>query len=245
MKMGTILILGAKSDIGIALAHEFAKNKNKILLAGRNINKLENERKIIVSQYQVEVLLYEFDVLDISNHSKLINELNDLPSTVVSTIGLLGDQAENELNIEKATNVIKSNFEGPALILLRFAKKFEKRGYGTLIGFSSVAGERGRANNYIYGSAKSGFTTFLSGLRNKFSSKGVHVITVLPGYVLTKMTKNMNLPKFLTAQPKEVAQDVFEALKKKKNVIFTPSIWKAIVFILKLIPENIFKKTKL
>ena len=74
MKMGTILILGAKSDIGIALAHEFAKNKNKILLAGRNINKLENERKIIVSQYQVEVLLYEFDVLDISNHSKLINE---------------------------------------------------------------------------------------------------------------------------------------------------------------------------
>ena len=245
MRKETILILGAKSDIGIALAYEFAKNKNNIILAGRNISSLENEKKNIISQYSVEVVLYEFDVLDLSNHSKLINELKDLPSTVVSTIGLLGNQVEDELNPEKAINVIKSNYEGPALIFLRLAKKFEERGYGTLVGFSSVAGERGRASNYIYGSAKSGFTVFLSGLRNKFSSKGVHVMTVLPGYVFTKMTKNMNLPKFLTAQPKEVAQDVVRALKKKKNIIITPRIWKLIIIILKLIPENIFKKTKI
>lgn len=245
MKKKTILILGGKSDIAIALAHEFAKNENKIILAGRNIHSLENEKKVIMSQHSVEVILYEFDVLNLSDHLKLINELKDLPCTIISTIGLLGNQVESELNPTKAIDVIKSNFEGPALILLRFAKKFEERGYGTLVGFSSVAGERGRASNYIYGSAKSGFTTFLSGLRNKFSSKGVHVITVLPGYVFTKMTKNMNLPKLLTAQPKEVAKDVIRALNNKKNVIFTPKIWKLIILILKLIPENLFKRTKL
>ena len=245
MNKETILILGAKSDIGIALAHEFAKNKNKIILAGRNIVKLENERKAIMSLYSVEVVLHEFNVLNLSDHLKLINELKNLPSIVISTIGLLGNQDEDELNSEKAIKVIKSNYEGPALIFLKFAKKFEQRGYGTLVGFSSVAGERGRANNYIYGSAKSGFTTFLSGLRNKYSSKGVHVITVLPGYVFTKMTKNMNLPKFLTAQPKEVAQDVVKALSNNKNIIFTPSIWRLIIFILKLIPESLFKKTNI
>ncbi len=245
MNKETILILGAKSDIGIALAHEFAKNKNKIILAGRNIIKLENERKAIMSLYSVEVVLHEFNVLNLSDHLKLINELKNLPSIVISTIGLLGNQDEDELNSEKAIKVIKSNYEGPALIFLKFAKKFEQRGYGTLVGFSSVAGERGRANNYIYGSAKSGFTTFLSGLRNKYSSKGVHVITVLPGYVFTKMTKNMNLPKFLTAQPKEVAQDVVKALSNNKNIIFTPSIWRLIIFILKLIPESLFKKTNI
>lgn len=113
------------------------------------------------------------------------------------------------------------------------------------MGFSSVAGERGRSKNYIYGSAKAGFTAFLSGLRNRLSSKGIHVLTVLPGYVFTKMTKNLNLPKFLTAQPWEVARDIVVAVKKRKNVIFTPSIWRLIIFIIKLIPENLFKKTNI
>ena len=241
----TVLILGAKSDIGIALAHEFAKTGNQIFLAGRNIYELENEKKKLEMENSVKVSLYEFDALDLSNHSEFIDKLTVLPSIVISTIGLLGDLNENEINLQKFSNIMRSNYEGPASIFLLFAKKFEERGRGKLVGFSSVAGERGRAKNYIYGSAKAGFTTFLSGLRNKFSSKGVQVLTVLPGYVSTKMTKNMNLPKFLTAEPNKVAKDVVIALKKNKNVIFTPVIWKLIILVLKLIPENIFKRTKI
>src|ERR1700709_2942426 len=100
---------------------------------------------------------------------------------------------------------MRTNYEGPALILGMFAERFLKRGAGSIIGISSVAGDRGRGSNYIYGSAKAGFSAFLSGLRNRLASKGVHVITVKPGFVDTKMTEGMNLPSLLTAQPEEVA----------------------------------------
>ena len=246
MKVDTILILGAKSDIGIALAHEFAKEGSKIILAGRNISEINEERKIIEKKYSIEVDLCEFDALNLSEHSNFINNLKVFPSIVVSTIGLMGNQKENETDLKKTINELRCNYEGPASIFLVFANEFEKRNNGgTLVGFSSVAGERGRSKNYIYGSAKAGFTAFLSGLRNRLSPKGIHVLTVLPGYVSTKMTKNLNLPKFLTAQPSKVARDIVVAVKKRKNVIFTPFIWRLIIFILKLIPESLFKKTNI
>ena len=218
MKFDNILILGAKSDIGIALAHEFAKEGSKITLAGRNISEIDRERKNIVKKYAIEVDLCEFDALNLSEHSKFINSLKVFPDIVVSTIGLMGNQKENETDLKKTVNELRCNYEGPVSIFLIFANEFEKRNKGgTLVGFSSVAGERGRSKNYIYGSAKAGFTAFLSGLRNRLSSKGIHVLTVLPGYVFTKMTKNLNLPKFLTAQPREVARDIVVAVKKRKT----------------------------
>ncbi len=106
----------------------------------------------------------------------------------------MGQQAENERDVQKAAVVIRSNFEGPASILAVLADRFDSRGHGTLVGVSSVAGDRGRATNYVYGSAKAGFTAFLSGLRNRLAKRGVHVVTVLPGFVATQMTEGMDLP---------------------------------------------------
>src|SRR5690606_12784913 len=116
---------------------------------------------------------------------------------------------------------------------------------GTIVGISSVAGERGRQSNYLYGSAKAGFTAYLSGLRNALFSDNVHVVTVLPGFVYTKMTENLNLPKLLTAQPSEVADAIYAAVQKKKNTIYVRWFWKWIMLIIKCIPEFIFKKLKL
>ena len=190
MKIQSILILGAKSDIGMAIAHRFAKAGYSIQLAGRNVIELEPDSKDIALRYNVKVTTHEFDVLKTSTHKKFLENLPEIPSVTVSSVGYMGEQKINENNLEELTKVIRTNFEGPANIFSEIANKFEIRGYGTLIGISSVAGERGRAKNYIYGSSKSAFTTFLSGLRNRLSKKNIHVLTVLPGFVDSKMTKN-------------------------------------------------------
>ena len=241
----SILILGAKSDIGIEIAYQFAKTGYSIQLAARKVSSLEPIKEKLKTKYNIDVSLHEFDALDTSNHLKFVNDLPALPSIAISTIGVLGKQIENEKNINNAINEIRSNFEGPISILSILANKFEDRGTGTLVGLSSVAGERGRGKNYFYGSAKAGFTAFLSGLRNRLSKKNIHVLTVIPGYVATKMTKEENLPNFLTAKPDKVALDIFKAIMKKKNIIYTPMIWKIIIMFLKIIPENIFKNNKI
>ena len=125
------------------------------------------------------------------------------------------------------------------------AADFEQRNEGTICGISSVAGERGRKSNYLYGSAKAGFSEYLSGLRNRLAKSNVHVVTVKPGFIDTKMTEGMPLPAPLTAQPEQVAKDIFKACMKKKNVIYTLWMWRWIMAIIRNIPEPIFKKLDL
>ena len=243
--MNNILILGAHSDIAIAVAHRFAEAGYQIQLAARNINNLAADKSDIELRHQVNVTLHEFDALDTTSHSYFVEQLTILPNITVCAVGYMGVQAENEREIKEASLVIRSNYEGPVSILSVLANCFEARGWGCLVGISSVAGERGRASNYVYGSAKAGFTAFLSGLRNRLAKKGVHVVTVLPGFVTTKMTEGMDLPKKLTAQPKEVANAIFNAVQKKQNIIYTRPVWRFIMIIIRNIPEQIFKRLKL
>ena len=245
MSKDAVLIIGARSDIAIAVAHCFAKEGYDIQLAARNISSLDVDKSDIELRYQVGVSLHDFNALDIDSHERFVSLLPKLPFVVVCAVGYMGVQAENERDLLAALNVMRSNFEGPASILAVLANHFEQRGSGTLVGISSVAGERGRAKNYVYGSAKAGFTAFLSGLRNRLAKKGVHVVTVLPGFVATKMTKEMNLPSKLTAQPDEVAIAVLNAVKKKYNIIYVKKIWLLIMKVIRSIPEHFFKKMKL
>ena len=245
MTLNNILILGAHSDIAIAVAHRFAEAGYQIQLAARNINNLAADKSDIELRHQVNVTLHEFDALDTTSHSYFVEQLTILPNITVCAVGYMGVQAENEREIKEASLVIRSNYEGPVSILSVLANCFEARGCGCLVGISSVAGERGRASNYVYGSAKAGFTAFLSGLRNRLAKKGVHVVTVLPGFVTTKMTEGMDLPKKLTAQPKEVANAIFNAVQKKQNIIYTRPVWRFIMIIIRNIPEQIFKRLKL
>lgn len=240
-----VLILGARSDIGKATAHAFAALGHPIQLAARRADTLEAEQSDIALRHNVDVSLHDFDALDIASHATFVDRLPELPETAVCAVGLMGEQSENEHDFDASTRVMRSNYEGPASILAVLANRFEDRGHGTLVGISSVAGERGRATNYVYGSAKAGFTAFLSGLRNRLAKKGVHVVTVLPGFVATQMTEGMDLPSRLTAQPPEVGEAITRAVAKKRNIIYVRPLWRLIMMIIRNIPEARFKVMKI
>ena len=245
MSKGSILILGARSDMAIATAHRFAKDGYDLQLAARNASSLKADKSDIELRHQVAITLHDFEALEFSSHEGFVQDLPQMPDIVVCFVGYMGDQTENERDVHAATRVMRSNFEGPASVLTVIANLFEQRGTGTIIGISSVAGERGRAANYVYGSAKAGFTAFLSGLRNRLAKKGVHVVTVLPGFVATKMTEGMNLPAKLTASPDEVASLIFEAAQKRSNIVYVKPIWRLIMAIIRNIPERIFMRMKI
>nr|VFJ57212.1 MAG: hypothetical protein BECKDK2373B_GA0170837_106418 [Candidatus Kentron sp. DK] len=245
MSKGAVLVLGARSDIGMAVAHRFAQEGHPIQLAARQAETLEADRADIELRYGVNVSLHEFDALDTPTYSAFLDGLPELPNIAVCAVGYMGEQTKSEQDIGVAVQIMRSNYEGPASILAELANRFEQRGSGTLVGISSVAGERGRATNYIYGSAKAGFTAFLSGLRNRLDRKGVHVVTVLPGFVATKMTEGLGLPVRLTAQPIEVADAIFEAFKKKRNIIYVRPVWWLIMMVIRNLPEIIFKELSL
>ena len=245
MSEKTVLILGAGSDIAMSTACFFAKAGYNMQLAARKVNSLNQYKSDLEQKYQINVTLHEFDALKINSHVHFANSLPKLPNIIVCAVGSMGEQKKNERDIEMASNIIRSNFEGPASIFLIFANLFEQRGSGTLVGISSVAGERGRAKNYVYGSSKAGFTVFLSGLRNRLAMRGVHVVTVLPGFVATKMTNNIRLPKKITAQPDQVGRAIFNAVKKKTNIVYVSPIWRILMMIIRNIPEQIFKKMRL
>ncbi|WP_428929756.1 SDR family oxidoreductase [Marinibacterium sp. SX1] len=239
------LILGGRSDIGLAIARRLARAGYPVILAARGADSLDAERTDIALRHGVDVQLAEFDVLDSAAMPGFVAGLDPAPDVVVSVVGTMGDQQQSEQDIAAAARVMRTNYEGPAQALGLFAQQMAARGSGTLIGVSSVAGDRGRASNYVYGSAKAGFTAFLSGLRNRLAGQGVHVITVKPGFVATRMTEDLDLPGPLTAAPDEVAEAVFRALTRKRNVIYTRRIWWLVMTIITAIPENIFKKTSL
>ena len=242
--MATVLILGARSDIGLAVAHKFAKHGFDIQLAGRQIDQFQPDGLDLTVRYQVGVTLHEFDVLETETRPHFVDKLPTLPDIVVCAIGYLGDQPLGQKNGDTFTNIVRTNYEGPAAILGVLANKFESRGSGTLIGISSVAGLRGRASNYIYGSAKAGFTAFLSGLRNRLSKSGVRVITVLPGFVHTKMIAHIETPKLLTATRENLSEAIYASTESNRDIVIYHR-WRLIMALICLIPERIFKKLPL
>ena len=243
--MESVLILGASSDIADAIGRQFAKNKYSIILAGRNIKALENVKKDYEIRYQVPVFLSEFDAQNFDSHASFLNNLPSQPLITVCVFGYLGEHEKALMQWNECINIININYTGAVSILNLIANKYEVDGKGTIIGISSVAGERGRQSNYIYGSAKAGFTAYLSGLRNRLALKNIHVLTVKPGFVKTKMTEGLPLPKPLTALPEQVGKAVYNAFIKKKNTLYVLWMWQCIMLIIKLIPEPIFKKMKL
>lgn len=245
MTKGTVLVLGARSDMARAVAMSFAAEGHPIQLAARNSAALEADRADIALRHNVAVTLHEFDALNTASHADFVAALVPLPEVAVCVVGYMGEQEINERDQAAATLVMRTNFEGPASVMAALANRFAVRGSGTLVGVSSVAGLRGRATNYVYGAAKAGFSAFLSGLRNRLFKQGVHVVTVLPGFVNTAMTAGMDLPAKLTAEPAEVGRAIIKAVRKQRNVIYVRPIWQVIMLIIRHIPETMFKRMKI
>lgn len=243
--MACMLILGANSDISRAVARRFACEGWRLILAARSPALLERLTRDIQVRYERDALSVPFDVLDMASHKAFWEALPERPDAVFCAVGYLGDQKLAEKDFSEVQRIVLTNYLGILSILNLSTREFETNRKGLIIGVSSVAGERGRQSNYIYGSAKAGFTAYLSGLRNRLSPAHVQVLTVQPGFVMTAMTQNMNLPPFLTAQPDEVAEDIFRAVKKEKDVIYTKWFWRYIMALIRLLPEKLFKRLRL
>jgi decaprenylphospho-beta-D-erythro-pentofuranosid-2-ulose 2-reductase len=243
--MATALILGATSDIGVALAKKFASEKFDIVLAARKPEQLKPLQSDIGIRYGVDCASIAFDALAYESHAEFFNSLRPKPEVSICVFGILDDEDRAFEDWNLTERMINTNFTGAVSILNVIARFYIGQKKGTIIGISSVAGDRGRASKLIYSSAKAAFSTYLSGLRNKCFGENVHVMTVQPGFVYTKMTENQPLPKAITSTPTEVAGIIYNAYLKKKNLIYVKWFWRIIMLIIKSIPEFMFKKMKL
>ncbi len=242
---GAVLVVGAASDIGLAIARAYAEAGHPLILAARNPARLERDANDLHLRFRAPVRLAALDILDTAAHAPFIAALSELPAVVVMVVGLLGDQSVSEQDEAAAEVVMRTNYLGPSLFLAKIANGMAMRGAGIIVGVSSVAGDRGRGSNYVYGSAKAGFTAFLSGLRNRLAARNVRVITVKPGFVDTRMTAGLKLPKLLTAQPEEVARSVLAAARKGRDVVYVRPIWRMIMWCIRMLPEPVFKRTRM
>jgi len=240
--MSYVLIIGAKSDIAKEVARVYAKNGYNLYLAARNNEELKELKEDIEVRSGVEVKLKEFDITAYETHEGFYASLEERPLGVIVVSGYMAEQKAAQNDWSKTLETINVNYTGAVSILNIVANDLEKERRGFIVGVSSVAGDRGRKANYIYGSAKAAFSAYLGGLRNRLFESGVQVLTVKPGFVATKMTENLDLSENLTAQPRDVAEDIFNAQQRGRNVLYTKTIWFFIMLIIKHIPEFIFKK---
>lgn len=240
--MDHILIIGAKSDLAVALGRLYAKEGHHLYLAARNSHELIDECRHIAVRYGANAKGVELDILDYASHDKFWQGLDPKPAGVICVAGYLGDNDKALADFSEARRIMETNYLGCVSVLNICARYFEAQKSGFIIGISSVAGDRGRASNLFYGSAKAGFTAYLSGLRNRLAKSGVHVLTVKPGFMATKMTERLNLPPRLTASPDDAARDIFRAQRRGKDIVYTKWFWKLIMWLIVHLPERVFKR---
>jgi decaprenylphospho-beta-D-erythro-pentofuranosid-2-ulose 2-reductase len=237
------LIFGGKSPLAMAIAEVFAANGFDICLVARNSESLAEKVSAINTLSNGKLTVAELDISDGESLQQFAAGFeNHSPDVVISVLGRQEPPNIQRDHIGTLRDLIEGNLTGPASVLEQFASVMEKNGRGTLIGISSVAGERGRRKNYTYGAAKAGFTAFLSGLRNRLAESPVHVITVIPGVIQTEASALLKHPRWLVRTPDVLANDVYKAYSKGKNTVYTPWFWAWIMLIIKLIPEPIFKR---
>ncbi len=239
------LIIGASSDMAIAMSELLASRGWNLVLAGRNIKDLRDQCSDLGIRHQIVAEPITLDLMDGKGIRKKIQSLDGVPELTVCFAGIMLNEDEARKDYETAEKILSTNFNGVVQAINPIAEQLKEEGQGTIAVVSSVAGDRGRQSNYHYGAAKAGLTAYLSGLRNYLFPYGVHVVTIKPGFVRTSMTEGMPLPGPITGSPEKVARDIFKAIRKKKNVIYTLWMWKYIMTIIRSIPEFVFKRLKL
>lgn len=237
------IILGATSSMARAFARGVSQRGDAVFLAGRDSDDLATTAQdcALRGARLAEALI--FDARAPEGFAGLIARLEREEGQINAAVfvGSMPDQSEIDADPSLIQGIVADNFTGPAQFLQMLAPVLEARGGGTIVGVGSVAGDRGRVGNYVYGAAKAGFHTYLSGLRNRLTRSGAHVVTVKPGFVDTAMTWGIE-GMFLVAPPEKVSEDILAAVKKRRNVVYTPFFWRYIMLIIRMIPEPIFKK---
>ncbi len=242
---GPVLIVGVTSAIAQATAAAFAAHGHDLLVTGRNPEELEAVAADLALRHRVEVEARVFDALDFEAHDGLMDAAGMGPlSGVVLALGYMGDQEEAQGDFREARRIVDTNYTACVALLEKAASILEDRGRGFICVVGSVAGDRGRQSNYLYGSAKSGLAAYLQGLRNRLHPAGVTVTTVKPGFVDTRMTYGKE-GMFLVASPESVGRGIYRAARRGRSVVYLPGFWRLIMWVIRSIPEPVFKRLKL
>ncbi len=243
-----ILIVGATSGIAMACARLWAGQGARLFLVGRNTARLQQVADDLVVRGAVEAFTHELDINALAAHAAMLEHarraLGEFDIVLVAP-GTLPDQAQCEADAEVAVREFTTNATALIGLLTPLANLLEGQRRGTLAVIGSVAGDRGRPTNYLYGSAKAALAAFCEGLRARLFKSGVHVLTIKPGFVATAMTAGLPLPGPLVATPETVANDIARAIDKKKGVLYTPWFWAGIMLVIRSIPGLVFKRLSL
>lgn len=245
--MQKILIIGATSAIAEACAKRFAAQGHSLFLLARNTERVESLAQDLRVRGAKAVHCATFEANALDSHQGLLElaktELGGLDRVLIAH-GTLGDQRACEQSVEQTLQELQTNALSVISLLTLLANHFEQQRHGCIAVISSVAGDRGRQSNYVYGTAKGALSIFLQGLRNRLDKSGVQVLTIKPGFVDTPMTAALAKGP-LWASPEKVAADIEKAIENKRNVLYTPSFWFLIMTIIKSVPESIFKRLSL
>ncbi|MDA8337345.1 MAG: SDR family oxidoreductase [Peptococcaceae bacterium] len=242
-----MLIVGGTSRVARFLAYRFAGEGAALYLAGRDRDELDRLAGDIAVRFAGPVHVGPFDLTRFDHHAAFLDRVLETMGWldgVVLLAGCLGDQEKAAISPDAARYVIDVNYTGPVCLLTLLAAYFARRGSGFIVGVSSVAGDRGRRSNYVYGSAKGGLSLYLQGLRNRLHSSGVKVITVKPGFLDTGMTFGIRTLPFLLS-PEKAAGGIHRSITTKRDVLYLPPVWLPVMLVIKAIPETIFKKLNL
>lgn len=246
--MKRILIVGAASAIASACARLWAAEKAEFFLVARNAERLRQVADDLVARGATAAHVYALDMNDLAQHARMLDACFAALRTVDIALvahGTLPDQAACERDVELALREFSSNGLSVISALTLLANRMEPQRAGVIAVISSVAGDRGRFSNYVYGTAKAAVSTFCEGLRARLFHAGVHVLTIKPGFVDTPMTRGLPLPAALVATPERVARDIQRAIERRGNSIYTPGFWALIMLVIKSVPNFIFKRLKL
>jgi short-subunit dehydrogenase len=246
--MKKVLIVGATSAIAQEVARIYAQRGDYVFLVGRDGAKVDAVAEDLKVRGCPNVGAYIMDANDFSAHAPMLDAaeaaLNGL-NTVLIAHGTLSDQEACQQSVDLTMAEIRTNALSAIALLTEIANRFERQGKGTIAVISSVAGDRGRQSNYVYGSAKAMVTAFLSGLNQRLYKSGVDVVTIKPGFVDTPMTQGLDLPQLLVASPQAVAKRIFNAMERGAVSVYVPGFWALIMLAIIHIPNVLFRKLKL
>ncbi|MBC7928773.1 MAG: SDR family oxidoreductase [Bryobacteraceae bacterium] len=241
-----IIIFGAGSSIASALCRKLAESGARLAVVARNTKQLEVLKSDLMSRGAKEVTTYGANLDDTSSHEELLNSIvrdGGIDAAVLAW-GVLGDNTAATASASAALEIFQTNLIAPVSLLTVLGNHFEAKGTGQIVVIGSVAGDRGRQSNYVYGTTKGALERFCEGLRNRLAPKSVHVMLVKPGMVDTPMTSHMKKGP-LFAKPEQVAADILKGMKSDSDVIYTPFFWRPIMGLIRAIPEQMFKKMKM
>jgi NAD(P)-dependent dehydrogenase (short-subunit alcohol dehydrogenase family) len=237
----TVLILGGRSEIGLAVAQRL---KGEIVLAARRSSTLDDEEKILLGAGAEKVHRVEFDADDIGSHQALLDDVFTRfgpIETVVTAFGILGDQAKAERDAAHAVQIVYTDYVAHVSILTHVANLLRQQGSGRIVVYSSVAGIRVRRANYVYGSAKAGLDGFASGLADALHGSGVSLVLVRPGFVIGRMTTGMS-PAPFSSTPDQVADATVRALRHRRSVVWVPGVLRPVFAVMRMLPRAVWRR---